>query len=424
MHHKVKVAVFWFVTFFVTWLGVEAISFVACRLLNGTYFSFRTAREQLDASLPTSSSDLRVAGLSDLRWNDYVEVLHPYFGFVAEPHQNKPQWKVSDFGFVLSDRANPIVKRSSGKVIIGIFGGSFTNWVYLSLKAAVERDAAALGKEFVVLNFSAAGYKQPQQLMILNYLLALGAEFDIVINLDGFNEVALPPSENIPSQVNPFYPRGWDRRTANTISPTTVRLIGYVEVTRERKEHWARAFQRHHLYFSPTLFLAWKLRDQALARAIYDANLRLKVNGADPQSYAMRGPSYTYHDEAELYRDLVDVWKRSSLQMKALSVANGARYYHFLQPNQYVEGSKPMTAPEKRQAVNEESPYKHAVAKGYPFLVEAGAELQKAGVNFTDLTMIYAGNDRVLYLDDCCHTNSEGSDIVAQRILESIELKK
>ena len=35
-----------------------------------------------------------------------------------------------------------------------------------------------------------------------------------------------------------------------------------------------------------------------------------------------------------IYRDIADVWKRTSLQMKVLSEANGAKYYHFLQPNQ------------------------------------------------------------------------------------------
>jgi len=43
--------------------------------------------------------------------------------------------------------------------------------------------------------------------MRLNYLLALGARFDLFINLDGFNEVALPPAENIPKGVFLFFPR-------------------------------------------------------------------------------------------------------------------------------------------------------------------------------------------------------------------------
>ena len=84
--------------------------------------------------------------------------------------------------------------------MIGVFGGSFTHSVYLSLKDLLSKHAAEFGKKIVVINLGLAGYKQPQQLMTLNYLLALGAEFDIVIALDGFNEVALPGSKISPTR--------------------------------------------------------------------------------------------------------------------------------------------------------------------------------------------------------------------------------
>jgi hypothetical protein len=137
----------------------------------------------------------------------------------------------------------------------------------------------------------------------------------------------------------------------------------------------------------------------------------------------MRGPAYSIENEEKTYRDLVEVWKRGSVQMKYLCDANGAKYFHFLQPNQYVEGSKPMSAAEQRQALNEKSPYKPAVVRGYPMLAEAGRELQRGGVNFTDLTMIYSTHDGLLYSDDCCHTNTEGSDIVARRIYDTMQSK-
>jgi hypothetical protein len=80
-----------------------------------------------------------------------------------------------------------------------------------------------------------------------------------------------------------------------------------------------------------------------------------------------------------------------------------------------------MSAAEKAQAVNERSPYRNPVIHGYPVLITMGRDLQTAGVNFTDLTMIYAQNPEPLYSDDCCHTNTAGSDIVAQRIIATIQ---
>ena len=124
MSSKTKKAVFWLVMLAATWFLLEAISFVAYRALNKSWFSFSAAREQVKASA-AAPQEAALTGLSELKWNDFVEVLHPYAGFVADPQQNKPEWKVSDFGFVLSNPQNPILKRSSDKTIVAVFGGSF-----------------------------------------------------------------------------------------------------------------------------------------------------------------------------------------------------------------------------------------------------------------------------------------------------------
>jgi hypothetical protein len=137
----------------------------------------------------------------------------------------------------------------------------------------------------------------------------------------------------------------------------------------------------------------------------------------------MRGPAYVYNNEEELFHELAEVWKRSSSQMKSLCDANGAKYYHFLQPNQYVAGSKPMDEEERRHALNPESRFAPGAIKGYPFLVKAGHDLQEAGVKFADLTMIFSDHRELLYIDDCCHTNRAGTDIVAERIYETIYAK-
>jgi len=416
---KIK-ASFWIIMVLSTWLLLEGISFIGYRAINHSWFSYAKARNALATDAPTSSSEFTVAGLSELRTGDFVEVLHPYFGFVADPQRNQPWWHVSDFGFILSDKPNPITKRSPGKVVIGVFGGSFTIPVYLSLKSVLNAHAKELEKEFVVINFGLGGYKQPQQLMVLNYLLALGGEFDIVINLDGFNDVALPGSDNLPHKVNPFYPRRWDERTAHALNLETMRLLGRREITKHQRKRRANTFTKYHLHLSPTLFLLWQFQDQRMVRTIYETNRKMETSGATTQSFTMQGPTYVQTDDERLYHDIADVWKRSSIQMKTLCEANGAKYYHFLQPNQYVAGSKPMMDEEKKQAINEANPYRTGVIKGYPELIIGGESLLAAGVKYTDLTMIYSDHAELLYSDSCCHTNDEGAAIVAKRIYEVI----
>ena len=45
--------------------------------------------------------------------------------------------------------------------------------------------------KFEIYNAAIDGGKQPQQLFKLYYLDLIGLKFDIIINLDGFNELAL-----------------------------------------------------------------------------------------------------------------------------------------------------------------------------------------------------------------------------------------
>ena len=95
-------------------------------------------------------------------------------------------------------------------------------------------------------------------------------------------------------------------------------------------------------------------------------------------------------------------------------------YYHFLQPNQYVNGSKPLSDKEKKIAINPNNPYSKHAKKGYPELRKYGIELYHQDVNFYDLTMIYYKIEKTLYRDDCCHVNKTGYDIVAKKIGRTI----
>jgi hypothetical protein len=106
--------------------------------------------------------------------------------------------------------------------------------------------------------------------------------------------------------------------------------------------------------------------------------------------------------------------------MHWLCLANGIEFHHFLQPNQYLEGSKPIGPKEARVAILPQHPYAEAVRRGYPFLRAAGAELRAEGVSFHDLTQVFADVSDPLYVDDCCHVGAEGSAIVGDAIAEAL----
>ena len=67
-------------------------------------------------------------------------------------------------------------------------------------------------------------------------------------------------------------------------------------------------------------------------------------------------------------------------------------------------------------AIREDHDYKTGVVKRYPKLVAAAAGLREAQVAYYDLRMLFAEVPEPPYIDDCCHLNERGNDILGRRI--------
>jgi len=358
-----------------------------------------------------------------------LEVIHPYLGFVGNPTRHNElvdalrETEVTSYGF--NDDKSPIQPASKDRLIVGIFGGSVAH--YMSTQGVSELEAELMraprfaGRSVVVVRVALAGWKQPQQLMALNYLLMLGAHFDVVINLDGFNEIALPPVENRPKGVFPYFPRGWYVRTQGATDHAVRTAVGRLTVLQQGRADWAGRFVEADgtptFWGSNTALAAWiwRWRDDAMAAELADARLQMLASKDSDTRYVARGPPFDYRDE-NLYAELAAAWARSSLQMHQLCAANGIEYYHFLQPNQYVPGSKPLHAEERRLAWSEKSLYRASVERGYPELIEQGKQLREQGVAYTDLTQMFEHNDSFLYHDVCCHLNVTGNQLLGAEI--------
>jgi len=53
-------------------------------------------------------------------------------------------------------------------------------------------------------------------------------------------------------------------------------------------------------------------------------------------------------------------------------------------------------------------------------LSRRGAILRDNGINFVDLTDIFADESRTVYSDICCHVNELGADLIAERVAREI----
>ncbi len=356
--------------------------------------------------------------------------LHPFIGYVANPVDHprfgEPGFsrQSAEYGFPLN-RVDLFREVDDDEVVIGVFGGSFA----ASLGAGGRRLARDLrgdlerfgGKKLTVTSFAIAGHKQPQQLMALNYLLALGVHLDVVINLDGFNEIALPSTTNVPKGYNAFYPRGW-LLMVDDLDQELRLTAGELTYLRRRRAERAAFFSRPPLSYSMTAGLAWTILDAPLTRRIAEAERALLEEERSPSgNYQARGPRREYESDAAMFADLVAFWKRASLTMDGVCRRHGVEYYHFLQPNQYFPGSKPLSPEERRIAWNESHPYKPAVEQAYPRLVAAGEELRREGVAFHDLSMVFADSSETVYRDPCCHVNHRGNRVIAREIARALD---
>ncbi|MFP6606164.1 MAG: hypothetical protein VCC19_06285, partial [Myxococcota bacterium] len=152
------------------------------------------------------------------------KVIHPYLGYVFD----RAGGNINRFGLPGID---PFEPRSPNEIRVAITGGSVALQVFGEGSETLRTSLAPAfpGKRIEFVGLTLGGYKQPQQLMALAWMLSLGAHFDVVVNLDGFNEVVLPYAENDPLGIHPAYPRSWHLYQSGALD---VAWTAYVAETR------------------------------------------------------------------------------------------------------------------------------------------------------------------------------------------------
>jgi hypothetical protein len=397
----------------------EAVSYFAYWAADGRPFSYARAesrRHRLTAP-PEDSTDPGTFG------PPAQADVHPYLGFSYNPdfHGRRlpGEAPATEWGFTDPAKRPPVRKRGPGKVVVGILGASvasiFAGQGTEALARELKRSPQFSGKEIEFVSLAVGSFKQPQQLMAFNYALAMGAEFDVVLNLDGLNEVAWYCNDNWPHGVSRLYPIGWHW----FVPPGRIAVMGarsaQVAYLEEARRRWAALFQRAPLRYSVAANLVWLVRDRDLED---EAARRRPEDEGLP--YRARGPEDHFGARDDALKQLTADWEQCSLLIHQLCEARGTRYYHFLQPNQYVPGSKPLSAEELRTAFSPGHPSRPAIEKGYVLLREAGRRLAARGARFHDLSMAYARSKETFYNDNCCHINRAGSEALAGPMARAI----
>jgi hypothetical protein len=346
-------------------------------------------------------------------WWDH-EIIHPYLGFVCDFNDEKKNKET--YGFTTT--VSPVIKREPGRLNVVVLGGSVAQSLGKGLREAFHR-VCRVPPNVVTLGF--AGYKQPQQLLTLAYFLSLGAEYDLVINLDGYNDIVLPFTDNYDVGVNPFLPRNWNLRISRQPSKKVLAVIGKVRYLRDLKDDNLEALTSSFLRRSAVFGL---IKTQQFTRINWDIDRTtrqlIKLQQEEVKRFEETGPFVPYKDMRELYADAAAVWERGSVLLDQLARENRMEYYHFLQPNQYLKGSKVLTQEERRIAYSDKAKTSQAAIIGYPVLIKQGRKLLERNINFFDATMAFAKEKETVYIDTCCHYNQRGKEVLAAYIMDKI----
>ena len=338
-------------------------------------------------------------------------------------------WRASHpyYGFTQADAASdinrfPPPRREDGVVLIALLGGSVSRDAADAFRRALEAwfQEHDIPARPVLVQLAYAAFKQPQQVIQIANTLAIGAEYDIIVNLDGYNELNFALRNYFENGLFPFYPHYWELQHLG--STDTEKLVASrIYALRQREQQLAASAAARPWRWSAFYGIVHRyLRESAAAQI---ADLNHELDAADSSEYRLRryGPALdAATDEYELSRMAARVWYRSSVLLAELSRAAGAEYYHFHQPNQYVPDSKPFSDQELARAIAPDRWGTVAYRDAYPLLLRLGDELRRQGINYYDLTQIFADNLETLYIDACCHLNKRGSELLAASMVQRL----
>jgi hypothetical protein len=323
---------------------------------------------------------------------------------------------VNEYGLLSDGGSSPILKKSASTINVLFLGGSVAEQCAGELKQGLS----SLGEIFqnrqvVVVSAAIGGYKQPQQLYVLSYLALMGAEFDIVINLDGFNEVYVAGRDNRFHGSNPFYPVYWKVLAQSAPSMQVLKDGGVIAILESLNKTLARPLFRHSVFS----LVLWDTLNEIITRKVTEKTIQVASIGAQDLS----GPTFDYSNNERLVTELVRVWADSSRQIANLSKLYGFQYFHFLQPNHFIH-TKRLTKEEELLGLcascEGETSMENLVQKAFPMMSARAQLLEQSGENFKDLSPIFKDESRHIYGDKSCHFTPAGNKLIVEHIVNFI----
>jgi len=294
----------------------------------------------------------------------------------------------------------------------------FGNMGHKRLVEVLEQDPRFSGRKVEMLRYAVSAMKQPQQVTQLAYLFSIGLKIDAVINLDGFNEVAIG-NKNAARGFHPAYPSvpDWTRMATDWTGDTeSIQLIDKLHTLKQRLVDTYEAAIASPLRWSALYCMARSTQIKHLrweSTSCQGAFVERVRQIAPQNDRSVTGPKFE-GSEQEAVRLSVLTWMESSISIESMCAVRGVQYLHVLQPT-LLDSSSKVPTPEETAGVTVSQEWVRGVELGYPLLRKAGRRLRERGVNFLDASRVFLDVKEHLYTD-ACHFNRRGNVILAEAI--------
>ncbi len=397
------------------WIVSAALCLLAVEFLGAVLF-FRDTKSLVYFNKP------KVVTAGPAPQENFKRHLHPYFGYTG-PYASRDFVETNGLGFLQYQRRPIPFVPGPNDFVVFVFGGSVAarlatnSQAGTSLQETLQRLPGLERKNIVLYNVAQGPGKQPQQLMELAFLIALGQHIDLVLNIDGTLEF-VSGMQNFRVGVDPIFPPVVILQAiGNELAPPQDSSEAYYElaygVTHARAE-----IKRYTLLLdSSTTGIAY-IKDR-IFKAVYDRSLASKLvvynetiaKGKGWENVRKRlGLDMPITTSKErIIEDIFNSWLRCSDLMKSMANSIGAKYLHIVHPNMY-HSKKVYTEAEKALMTYDEV---RAPSIAGLTLVEERAQMLKSRGIVSALALFDDIPDTV-YNDTTGHLNRLGETMFAE----------
>jgi hypothetical protein len=409
---------------FIPWLISAALCVLAVELL-GAGVAWWTTKSIVYLNAPKPVVTAPVAE------ENFKRHLHPYFGYTGD-YSRRGFVETNSLGFLQRQTLKvPFVPKPNDFVVF-VFGGSVAARLAnnamegIPLQQTLQDLPQLAGKNVILYNVAQGPGKQPQQLMVLAYLIAVGQHIDLVLNMDGTLEF-VNGVMNFNFGVDPIFPPiAVLQAIGNELTPMETASQDYYElaygVTHARAE-----FKRYSTLLDESTTGIAYLKNRLL-RGYYDRSLAKQLTAYSETVAKGKGwegvrkrlgldmPVTTTREK--MIEDIFDVWLRSSDLMKSMANSVGAKHLHIVHPNMYHSKKKYTEAEKALMTLPEVS--EPSVA-GQSLMQSRAEMLEQRGI--VSALGLFDDVPETIYVDTTGHFGKQGETMFAEFVARHVGLR-